>query len=98
MKAFIRYRSPAEAGIINIAIRSWSAHGFDVKLLLPGMPDPSTGLVVNPCQINFGFRKAKKLFKRSTRKYGTRGWMTAPVVEFPPGTSDTVVLNCGRSL
>jgi len=67
-------------------------------LLLPGMPNPATGLIVNPCQINFGFKGPKKMFKRRRRWYGAKGWTKSPVVEFPPHTSDTLVLNCGRSL
>ncbi len=98
MKVFIVYERGGPL-VLRVSARSWESRGWTIRLLLPGALPPTNGIVINPRLVNYGIRPREwDRLKRSTRKFGTRGWKTSRLVQFPVGTTDTDILECGRSL
>jgi hypothetical protein len=96
MKVFARYE-PGHAGVFRLWFRGWKARGWTPKLVNDrkriGRPG---GLTVSMWDMNFSARKKEAWALRAD--YGAPGWESAPIVTFPPGTTEDDILKCGRAL
>lgn len=109
MKVLTLY-SPRDIDIFRIWERSWRKRGWRPGLIAPKEVQryPSVRaaakarhckLICTPHLINFGLRRPRKTpAKLSFTRFGSRGWLTAPLVRFPDNFSEAQILNCGRAL
>jgi len=79
----------ADLPLARIWLRSWKARGWKTGIRF------DTGISFRI--INFSHRLRDR-GRPKAKKYGTRGWLNAPLVKFPPGTTEADVINCGRPL
>jgi hypothetical protein len=87
-KIIATYRE-ADLGLARLWIRSWKARGWKPGIRLARGYE-SLRL------INFGQRPGHPVFK--IKRFGAKGWKTAPLVRFPANATEDDVLNCGRAL
>lgn len=97
MNVFTLYSEPY-ARNLRLWIRSWQENGYRPQLISLRELENSTikkvirkrggGILVRPGAVNLGHKRGKPVCKR----FGTRGWKTAPVVIFEPHTSQDVLM------
>ena len=107
MKVFAVFRE-SQSGIVKVWAASWRAHGWTPQLLAEWEVEDSGsarraakarggGLLVDVCVINFAYPDRRRPTRRLAR-VGRSGWLTAPLVRFPPGTTEQTIRDCGRAL
>lgn len=107
MRVFASY-SERSAPLIRVWAESWALRGWNPKIISAKELDEvgplkvsakarGGGLLSDVLVINFGFPVRGRRACRAIR-YGGRGWLQAPLVRFPAGTSEDTVRNCGRDL
>lgn len=77
--------------LARIWLRSWKARGWRTGVRLAGK-----GISLRV--INFSLPRRGAPEKLVSKKFGSRGWESSPLVKFPAGATEEDVLSCGRPL
>lgn len=89
-KVLARYRE-ADLPLARLWLRSWKARGWRTGISF------TQGISFRT--INFGLpRRGSDPGKFKTKRFGARGWETAPLVCFPDSATEEQVLACGRRI
>jgi hypothetical protein len=91
VKRIIAKYAEKDIALARVWFRSWKARGWRTGVRLGG-----SGISFRV--INFGLARRGAPEKNKSKKLGARGWLTSPLVKFPPGSTEDDVLNCGREL
>lgn len=108
MRILAVYRA-VDAGLIRLWERSWRARGWTPGLLSPKEVESCSAraaaatrrasLVCNARTINFSYRVPRaRPVRIKYKKFGTAGWQSADVVQFPAGMTEADILQCGRRI
>jgi len=92
--------------LVRIWVDSWQARGWSPALISPREVEEAGSFrkavahrrgnaMSDLSEINFSGSPRGPL--RSVR-FGKKGWLTAPLVRFPTGTTEAEIYSCGRKL